>query len=373
MSVSKSRSPLDAFAATRLRAVSMLGLAAALFAPVPAAFAATDDATAQSSVNEQSEQADQTVTDTSAGQGRDRPTMRVKLRKESTLEVPGDKSFPESVTAAPDGTLYVSSIPAGALYRIAAGSTKAEPMIAPGGRPGVAGVLFDKARHVLWACIVDLNGGKPSTLEALDPATAKVVASYALPQAGVCADIAAGDKTTLYVTDTMVSRVLRLNLPENSASGGQLSIWSEDPVLAAPAPAPIPLGVNGIAYDPVFHKVYVSKYNSGQLFSLDVGKDGAAGPAQEVVMDQRYPKLDGIRLAAPGMVIGAVNSGPVIAVATFGDRVFTHTLANFDQPSSLTVSPDGIWVSEGQVERLQGTDTTPVNRPFKLRRLGVRD
>ena len=47
------------------------------------------------------------------------------------IEVPGDRAFMESITAGPDGTLYVSSLASGGIARIKSGATKAEGWIAP--------------------------------------------------------------------------------------------------------------------------------------------------------------------------------------------------------------------------------------------------
>ena len=47
------------------------------------------------------------------------------------IEIPGDRAFMESITAGPDGTLYVSSLASGGIARIKPGASKAEEWIAP--------------------------------------------------------------------------------------------------------------------------------------------------------------------------------------------------------------------------------------------------
>src|ERR1700730_1116835 len=47
------------------------------------------------------------------------------------IEVPGDRAFMESITAGPDGTLYVSSLASGGIARIKPGASKADEWIAP--------------------------------------------------------------------------------------------------------------------------------------------------------------------------------------------------------------------------------------------------
>lgn len=288
----------------------------------------------------------------------------------STLTLPGNDVFPESITSAPDGTLFVSSIVQGTIYRIPAGSATAESLIPLDSRPGVAGVMYDPTRRVLWACIVDLSGQSVSVLEALHPQTGETIARYENPLPGLLADIAVANGTTLFVTDTITSKILRLTTPAGRATDGALAVWSDDAVLSAPAaPTAGPLGLNGIAYDPVFRTVYVGKYNSGQLFRVRVGTDGSAGKPQEIGLGRAYPKIDGIRLAGPGGVLAAVNYGPLLYINVAPQTAVVRTVATFDQPSSVTIARDGIWVSEGQVVRLQGEDTSPPNLPFKIQRV----
>jgi sugar lactone lactonase YvrE len=296
------------------------------------------------------------------------------IRPTSVLELPEAQYFPESVTAGRGGELYVSSISLGAIYRFPARSTTAEPFLPIGSRTGVAGVNFDKRRGVLWACIVDLTPGAfGSTLEALNPDTAATVARYPLPGAALCADIAVAGPTAVYVTDTngSQSQIFKLTTPAGRAAGGSLASWANDPAFTEPVEGVPPLGLNGIVYDPAVRSLYVGKYNSGQLFRVAVLANGNAGTVREVVLNQnaRYPTLDGIRLLAPGLLLGAVNTGPVVAISVAGSGGSSSVIRELDQPSSLAISVDGVWVSEGQVLRQQGIDPSPVNLPFKLKNL----
>jgi len=57
----------------------------------------------------------------------------------------GDRDFPESIAATPDGTLYVGSLGTGGVYRVVPGSKEARPWIKPGafGTHSTFGVLAD--------------------------------------------------------------------------------------------------------------------------------------------------------------------------------------------------------------------------------------
>src|SRR3546814_14505393 len=69
-------------------------------------------------------------------------------------------AFPESITSTEDGGLILGSVGGGAIYRVAPGSSKAEPWIVPAAAGhSVFGVLADESRNTLWACSVVLGPG----------------------------------------------------------------------------------------------------------------------------------------------------------------------------------------------------------------------
>src|SRR5918994_5549243 len=84
------------------------------------------------------------------------------------LSLPGAAFYPESVTVAPSGALYVSSLVTGEIARFAPGSSEPETFVAAGVNVGTAGVMVDADRDVLWACAVDLSFQTESALRAFD-------------------------------------------------------------------------------------------------------------------------------------------------------------------------------------------------------------
>ena len=146
-----------------------------------------------------------------------------------TLELPGDAGdpfVPESITAAPNGALFVSSLTTGDIVRFAPGSPTSTTFVT-GVNVGTAGVMADPDRNLLWACAVDIISGTPSALRAFDLRTGARVASYPIPNGGLCADIALA-RGDVYVTDTLLGRILRLS----RVRGGTLEVWSADRKLA---------------------------------------------------------------------------------------------------------------------------------------------
>src|SRR5262249_2028359 len=151
----------------------------------------------------------------------------------SSLIVPGDNFFPESIAATPAGTLFVGSVVTGEILRFPHGSTTAETFVPAGVNSGTVGVFADMVRGVLWACGVDLTCQRPTALRAFDLRTGTLRATYELPGRGVCADIALahGD---VYITDTTdptaatrpPGRILRLTTPRpTQPDGGTLTVW----------------------------------------------------------------------------------------------------------------------------------------------------
>ena len=77
----------------------------------------------------------------------------------SEIALPGDRAYPESITAAPDGTLYVSSPAVGGVWRTKPQTGTVEEWIKPGafGSRSTLGVLVDSKANILWVCSNDFS------------------------------------------------------------------------------------------------------------------------------------------------------------------------------------------------------------------------
>jgi sugar lactone lactonase YvrE len=273
----------------------------------------------------------------------------------SEVLLAGTAFYPESITAAPNGALFVSSLTTGEIVRLAPGSHRETTFVDADVNVGTAGVIVDPRRDVLWACAVDLSGQTPSELRAFDLRTGALRASYAMPVGGVCADItlAWGD---LYVTDTLGDRILRLMTPDpNGAEGGSFTVWSSLP------DGPAFPGINGIAFDGR-QTLYTTNYSTGELFAVRIGSSGAPEPAVPILLDTPLTNPDGIRwrdgyLYIADNVQGLLRVDPRTGTTTVID-------ARLDQPSSLVFVGDNAWITEGQVLRLQAGQAP--NLPFKV-------
>jgi sugar lactone lactonase YvrE len=274
----------------------------------------------------------------------------------SEVSLPGDAFYPESITAAPGGSLFVSSLVTGEIVRFSPGSSEPATFVADDVNVGTAGVMADPDRQVLWACAVDLSFQTESQLRAFDLRTGALVASYPMPDGGVCADIALA-QGDVYVTDTLGGRILRLTTDRGTAVGGVLAVWSADPVLAGGAF----LKINGITFDGE-RTLYTTNYSTGELFAVGIARDGSAEPAELIVLDTAMTNPDGIRWRGGYLYVAENPNG----LSRIDPRAGTRTLIDdsLDEPTSLAFVGGDIWITEGQVLRLQAGQ--PPKLPFKV-------
>src|SRR5262249_50928938 len=119
------------------------------------------------------------------------------------IVIPGDHTYPESITGTSDGTLYIGSLGDGGVFRVAPGASTAEPFIAKGasGLLSVIGILADERTGTLWVCSSDLSGlgltiptgRKPTALWSFDLKSGSTKGSVPLPgEKQFCNDMAIG-------------------------------------------------------------------------------------------------------------------------------------------------------------------------------------
>ena len=125
------------------------------------------------------------------------------IAQTSEIALPSDRAYPESITAAPDGTLYVSSPAVGGVWRVKPQSNAAEESIKPGAfdTRSTLGVLVDEKANLLWVCSNDFSCVRvpgPSTvpgsyLKGFDLSSGEGKVSAGLPgKATLCNDMVVG-------------------------------------------------------------------------------------------------------------------------------------------------------------------------------------
>lgn len=188
------------------------------------------------------------------------------------VALPGNDYYPEGITAAPDGTLYIGSIMQGVIMKVPAGSTQATPFVQKGvARRGVIGVTVDTKRQLLWFC--DSNprledAKKAGDLVGVQLSDAKEVARHALPaldgKAPFCNDVIVSPDGALWITDSAGGRIFSV------AAGAALQPDSAQAWLTGGdigPPASGGSGANGLEW--MDGKLIVANVGRGTLVELD--------------------------------------------------------------------------------------------------------
>jgi hypothetical protein len=286
------------------------------------------------------------------------------------LELPGTEFYPESIAAAPDGTLFVSSLITGEIVRFWPGSAVPEVFVNADVNIGSGGVAVDMERRVLWACAVDLTFQTIFMLRAFDLRSGALRASYPVADEGLCADVALANGD-VYVTDAIdptaeprrPARLLRLRTPDpRQPTGGTLSVWSADPLFTGNVEG---LQIDGIAFDGR-STIYLTNVSTGQMLRVGIARDGSALPATEVTFAEPFSSPDGIRMLNAFELLVVELTGRLLRVNVV-TKTKTVLRDGLDEPTAVALTRSGWWVTEGQVVSLQAG--LPARLPFKVRRV----
>jgi sugar lactone lactonase YvrE len=221
-------------------------------------------------------------------------------RAQHNVIVPGTRDFPESITSTADGTLFMSSMAGGRIFRAAPGATEAAEWIKPGtnGLLSVLGVLADEKTNTVYACSPDMSwagikipaGQPPGALKTFDLKTGAPKASFPLPdphllgQTSLCNDIAVGPDGSAYVTDSLNAQILRLK-----PGAKELEVWATDDRWKVKGPQ-----LDGIA---VLNdgNVYANIFEGNGLYRVQMRPDGSPGTVTKLNTSLPLYHSDGLR------------------------------------------------------------------------------
>ena len=293
------------------------------------------------------------------------------------LSLPGD-FYPESIAAGADGTLYAGSLTGLGVYRLAPGTARFTEFLAPGtgGLQQVSGVLPDDARTTLWVCSFLSTNPASEAVKSFDLKTGAAKGSFLLPGGGFCNDMALDGNGSLYVTDSGKSRVLRLL---NGA--GSLADWSTDTRYTSTNPQDFTL--DGITFDGAAN-LYVNKFNTGEIFKVGIKSDGTADLPVLLTITAKFKlptgqtkallSADGQRqLDANTLLVVDGTRNALLKIVVSGSTATATILSNrLEGPTGIAVVGDQAFVSEGQLGKLFGFDSSPVSYPFAVKRTWVK-
>lgn len=276
-------------------------------------------------------------------------------RTEITFD--GPRIFPESLTSTRNGDVYFGSLGQDSVYRATSKESQAKTWIQPksNGLTTVLGVLADEKAGVLWVCASASGGrnGAPfvgeTALKAFNLKDASLKASYAFPGNGLCNDIAVAKDGTVYATDTIMGRVLRLKKGATA-----LDVWASDPMLLATADG-ISLLADG--------NVYVNSVGQSTLMRIDVKKDGSAGPIVKLETSRPLQGPDGMRSVGSKTML-LVEGGRLDEVTINGNKAEIKVLKEgMPGITAVTLTGGMAYVSEAKLNLRN--DATKDPGPFK--------
>jgi mono/diheme cytochrome c family protein len=272
----------------------------------------------------------------------------------ATITIPGERVYPESITATADGRLIIGSIARREIFEVRPGASLATPWIGADAETtlGVLGVYADDASDTLWACYSDFPGSTgspqaPSTLVAFNLESGAARRRYVLPTPqAFCNDIAVAADGTVYVTDTNNMEVDRLRPGENA-----LQRWVGDGAFGAPGGILDGISVVGSA-------IVVSTLATGRVYSIPVTATGAPGPVTELRLSRPLEQPDGMRVlgAASTVIAESGGAGRLSRLDISGtDAAVTTLREGFpDGPVSVALVGSKAYVLEGQLADLYG-------------------
>ena len=280
--------------------------------------------------------------------------LRATNARSTSIELPGDQVFPESITSTQDGTLFVGSLATGGVIRIKPDTGKPEVWIEPGafGSQSILGVLAHEPSNTLWVCSNDLTAigikaagsASGSAIKGFDLKTGegKISATLSGGQS-VYNDLAVGPDGSIFVTNSFAPEILRLRPGAES-----LEVWARDPLFAS---APGTFGLDGIAFSGE-DALYVSMYASGQLLRVTINQ-GVAGSVTVVNTSRPLVLPDAIRPIGKNEFLLIEGEGRLNRLAINGENAVIETLEEgYSTPTGVTAVGKTAWVSEGQLSFL---------------------
>ena len=248
------------------------------------------------------------------------------------------KSQPESLAAAPDGTLIVGSASTPFVYKIKPGSTTPEVFIdASAEGPGTFffGQLVDG--NTVWSCLLSPVAGvtpvqRHTALIASDLATGKRKLRWDLPGANsTCNDMAVGPDKALYISDTANNKIFRLAPGATSAE-----LFTDHRNLT---------GIDGLTF--LNGVLYYNSVFFNNLYRIPVDANGKAGTPVQIWMDAPVKGIDGMRVAN-GKIVQAENGSGKVHVLTLldGDRAHVEVLKDgLSQPTAIEPGRGELWIA----------------------------
>ncbi|HEY0271135.1 MAG TPA: hypothetical protein VGC10_09130 [Sphingomonas sp.] len=283
-----------------------------------------------------------------------------------SIDLPGNRLFPESLSTAPGGMVYVGSI-SGGVVRVSTKRGRARPWLLPGadGTGSIYGVLADAAHDRLWLCanaprspLVIPGARDGSWLVGVGLRSGRSMVTARLPgEKTLCNDIAVGPDGSVYVTNMAAPQILRLR-----PGATELELWATDPRFQPEHGG----GLDGIAFG-ADGALYVTIFTKGELYRIAV-ENGRAGAVMPLMPSRPLVRPDALRPLGDGRFVMVEGGGRVDRLAIDGDKAMVETLKDgLAGPTGADVGGGRIWFVEGRLAEMRDPAGPPL--PFTLQSL----
>jgi len=258
--------------------------------------------------------------------------------------------FPESLSAASDGTVYIGSV-AGNVYKAEPGSAEAHAWIRHSPENGILailGVLADEKSNTLWLCSAPNFFGPErsegvSSVMAFDLASGAQKGNYPFPDGGTCNDITVAEDGTVLATDTPGGRILAL-----APGASELRVFGQSNLLR---------GIDGIAFSGDW-TLYANNVQTQKIYRIAVNADNSMGALTDLKLSHELGGPDGMRLIEGNRFIQAEGTVGRLSVVTIEGDNATLTVIDDALESSpgATMVGNTAYVLESNIQYLLSPD-----------------
>ncbi len=255
----------------------------------------------------------------------------------SPVTVADTRVFPESISATSDGTLLIAGSEKGIIYKAAPGSTTAQAWISreqAGFEGFLLGIYADEPHNVFYVCSDVAGPPRQAAFKSFDLKTGALKATYHFPDGGLCNDFITAADGTLYATDTVLGRIIRLK-----PGATEPDVWVNDPSL---------VGIDGIAF--AGGKLYFNNVQKNLLQRIEINADGSFGAVTTLHLSAELSGPDGMRVGPGNVLLITENrTGKLTQAKIEGDTATLTSLKDgFGQLTAIGVIGNIAWVAESK-------------------------
>ena len=276
--------------------------------------------------------------------------------------------FPEGIAISRNGDIYVGSLKHNKIVKFKKKDSNHQDFIEANtnGLMSVIGILSDDRNKILWACSSSPGvsnypkGDNVVSLKAFDLNNGSLLNSYQFPNGGFCNDITIDSNDNIYATDSFNPRILRLN-----KSSSRLEVWYENEAFKGEG-----FNLNGITF--IDGKIYTVKMNSGELFRINVGKNGKPEKFAKIDLQRPLNAPDGVEAIDKNNLLVVENraKGTWIGSLTKINLSSTPTIEilrdGLDTPTTVALKGKNAWVLQAQFSHLFGDEKDISPDPFEI-------